>query len=565
MKTLVRIIGLITATILIIIGILSLFIHLYFTPEKLKTIITTQAEKTLYTKVEIGSVEIGLFKGIVVKDLHVKEPNSNKDLTSLKKFVLYYKFWPLLHGQLDISNIELDSPYIFVVRDKNNKLNVSYLLKSSKNKPNKVIKTKAPITNKALPLVLAIKQIVIKNANIFFKDLKDEIPDVHIIGNSKIKLHNLSISKGNLIYSGNFILNAVAYLNKQTFKLNTKGNFDTAKINSIINLYLNEQVVNIETLVKNYMTKPDINIDIHSKKLDINKLIALMSAIAPKSKQQKQTNRKQINLAKNEKNNKGMNNNVHIKGKINIEQVLYKELILSQLKAKFWVKDNKIIIRPLNCYIANGQLYSDLTIQNQKIFTGSLKLNKIDLGILLSQLAVKQAENIKGALDLNLVYNARGSNLKQIENSLSADGNYSISNLSLRKTPILISLSKLLNTKDLSKLTFKKASGNLHIKHGKVFIDGLWRGKELKLKLKGRVGFNKSIYMPVDLYLSKKYTKKIRLSKTITKFLQNKNGLTKLRIVITGSINKPRIKLSSKAVNQAIQKGIENLLYKYIK
>ncbi len=565
MKTLVRIIGLITATILIIIGILSLFIHLYFTPEKLKTIITTQAEKTLHTKVEIGSVEIGLFKGIVVKDLHVKEPNSNKDLTSLKKFVLYYKFWPLLHGQLDISNIELDSPYIFVVRDKNNKLNVSYLLKSSKNKPNKVIKTKAPITNKALPLVLAIKQIVIKNANIFFKDLKDEIPDVHIIGNSKIKLHNLSISKGNLIYSGNFILNAVAYLNKQTFKLNTKGNFDTAKINSIINLYLNEQVVNIETLVKNYMTKPDINIDIHSKKLDINKLIALISAITPKSKQQKQTNRKQINLAKNEKNNKGMNNNVHIKGKINIEQVLYKELILSQLKAKFWVKDNKIIIRPLNCYVANGQLSSSITVQNQKVFTGSLKLNKIDLGILLSQLAVKQAENIKGALDLNLVYNARGSNLKQIENSLSADGNYSISNLSLRKTPILISLSKLLNTKDLSKLTFKKASGNLHIKHGKVFIDGLWRGKELKLKLKGRVGFNKSIYMPVDLYLSKKYTKKIRLSKTITKFLQNKNGLTKLSIVITGSINKPRIKLSSKAVNQAIQKGIENLLYKYIK
>ncbi len=567
MRQLVRIIGLILATILIIIGILSLFIHLYFTPEKLKNIITVQAEKALHTKVEIGSVDIGLFKGIVVKDLHIKQPNTDKDISSLKRFVLYYKFWPLLHGQLDISNIELDSPYLFIIRDKAGNINLTYLQK--KEKP-KAIETKniAKPNNvkKGLPLILAIKQIIIKNANVYFKDLQKKIPDIHVISNSKIVLNNLNFKENQLNYKGNITLDAKAIIKDKISKLNLKGNFNTQKIDINSSVDLEKQVVNLYIDAFNYLTQPKINMNMNRKELDINKLIAFFNAIAPKTKKTKINSKK--NLSKNnklQKNNLSNTNNLIISGKINIDKVLYNKLIISKVFGKFKSYNNKLTINPLSCYIANGKVHTSLEVKNQKNLNGSLDIKQLDLGILLNQLAVKHADNVKGNLDLSLLYNAVGTDIEQIKNSLNADGKYSITDLSLRKTPILLSLEQFLHTKKLSDITFKKAAGNLHIKHGKVFIDGLWTSDKLKLRLKGKVGFDKSIYMPVELYLPTRYIQKIRLSKSITKFLQNKNGQTKINLIIKGSIDKPQIALSSKTVNQTIKKGIENLLYKYIR
>lgn len=87
--------GLLTLLIVITIG-LSLFIRFYLTEERLKEIIIPPAETALARSVTLGTIDVGLFSGITIKNLAIKEADNADDFLAMERFVLHYNLLALL-------------------------------------------------------------------------------------------------------------------------------------------------------------------------------------------------------------------------------------------------------------------------------------------------------------------------------------------------------------------------------------------------------------------------------------------------------------------------------------
>jgi AsmA protein len=83
-KILVTLVGLVCV---VLIG-LALFVHFYLTEDRVKALIIPPAEEALGRKVHIGSIDVGLFTGITVRDVSVKEDDGKTDFLSTREFVL---------------------------------------------------------------------------------------------------------------------------------------------------------------------------------------------------------------------------------------------------------------------------------------------------------------------------------------------------------------------------------------------------------------------------------------------------------------------------------------------
>ncbi|MFH1563966.1 MAG: AsmA-like C-terminal region-containing protein [Nitrospirota bacterium] len=120
--------------IILVIGIIILpFITI--SSVHLTQFITSELERNLARKVEIGEIKIGILKGIEVKDVIVYNQNGfkGKSLLENKSLILKYRFLPLLKRQLIITELILVEPMISIERNKADKWNFKDLWQTKKN------------------------------------------------------------------------------------------------------------------------------------------------------------------------------------------------------------------------------------------------------------------------------------------------------------------------------------------------------------------------------------------------------------------------------------------------
>ena len=114
MKKLLIITGIVFAVIAVTFLVL---IKLYITPERVKELVITTSEKSLNRTVNIGEIEVSLFKGIGIKEFVLKEADGKTDFISCEDFILKYKLWPLLSKQVIIEELKMEAPVIHVFKD----------------------------------------------------------------------------------------------------------------------------------------------------------------------------------------------------------------------------------------------------------------------------------------------------------------------------------------------------------------------------------------------------------------------------------------------------------------
>src|SRR5579884_3579866 len=129
MKKLFKVIVILFAVLVVLLIGATVALRLLYPPERLKSVVTAQAESQLHRKLEIGDVSVGLIGGLSVRSVKLSEkPDfSAGTFVSADDFSIRPQLLPLLHGKLVVSKILLSDAKISVVQHADGTFNFSDL------------------------------------------------------------------------------------------------------------------------------------------------------------------------------------------------------------------------------------------------------------------------------------------------------------------------------------------------------------------------------------------------------------------------------------------------------
>jgi len=281
MKKFLLIFGIVLTVIVITFLVL---VKLYITPERVKELVITTAEKSLNRKVNIGEIEVSLFKGIGIKDFAIKEADGKSNFISCEDFVLKYKLMPLLSKQVVIEELKLEAPTINIFRDSNGTYNFETI---GAKKEEEIIEETTPGSPTALPLLL-VKKIAINKATFTLKDATKKLPDIKSGADVKISIESTDgtgiITRGSLDLRfdeirintppAKQIKDITAALK---FAVHIDLETDTIRIDEA-NLTFQDIPISLKGEVNKFKSSPEINVALSLPEVDSAKLV---SAVKP--------------------------------------------------------------------------------------------------------------------------------------------------------------------------------------------------------------------------------------------------------------------------------------------
>ena len=280
-----KILLVITALIAVIIVASAVLIKIYITPESVKAFLIPKAEKALNRKVNIGEVNISLFKGIEIKDFAIKEKDEKTDFIKCKDFILKYRLLPLLTKKVIIEELKLVSPQVRIVRDRKGKFNFEGIGQQQKAPDGK--KEKQAADTKGLPISLLVDSVVVENAGFSFLDLKKELPDIR--GSIDIDMGIKSAAESELSSQGSIDLKLDEIVTKKPSEKHIKNitagikyaasvNFESNNIRiDMADIKVQKIPASITGKIANFKTLPEIDITVsipETKTADIQESLA---------------------------------------------------------------------------------------------------------------------------------------------------------------------------------------------------------------------------------------------------------------------------------------------------
>lgn len=557
-----KVFGVIFLLFVVTVVCLIAFVHYYLTDERVKALVIPQAEAALGRDVSIGDIKIGLLSGITITDFRIKEDNRKSDFVSAGAFVLSYNLMPLLQKKLVISEIRFDEPSVQISRDKNGKFNFSTLAllseKTAEDTPPKSSSVPA-----ALPLALTVNQIQINNARIKINDQLGEIPAVDATANA-----NLGVTLGNTItemqYRGSYDFDAAITYGKAKSTLNGKGHISQNDIDIIMDINLEDEQVHTEADIKSYMQSPNATLNINSKSLNIDKLLAVVSGLPTKPEKSKVTESK-TNKSKEiiaDSLPKGLIAN----GTVKVDKAVYRKITTNDFALKFNLSKGILTVQELSARAYSGKVDSNLTVDlNQPglSYNGSLGLQSVQAGDLSSAIIQKTAGMLTGSLQAAMNFTGAGTSWDELKNVLKADGSYTITDGGIKGTPVSSSISTLLGLQELNNISYKNISGTVKIVDGgKVKIKSSLQGDNLNAETEGIIGLDGSLNLPLTLHLSPAMSEKLKSRAAFTKYLADDQGGSTLNLKLTGNLTHPKPTLDTKGVQQQLEKSIQKEILK---
>jgi len=128
MSRLTKISLLIFGIVVVIAIVMAVVVKTMVTPEKIRATVIPLTERSLHRKVALENIHIGLFSGISLQDLLVRQKEGSDNFIAVKSLDLHYRFLPLLTGKVVIDHIKLVQPQIIVIRHPDGTFNFDDLL-----------------------------------------------------------------------------------------------------------------------------------------------------------------------------------------------------------------------------------------------------------------------------------------------------------------------------------------------------------------------------------------------------------------------------------------------------
>jgi len=198
MKKPLKIIIIIVAILLALFAAAYLILRSYLTDERIRALVSEMTEKSLNRKTAFGAVRLSLFRGIVVRDVDIKETDAATSFVRAKECSLMYQFLPLLSGRLVIDRLSLVEPEIRLRKNPDGSWNFSDL-----GAPGKERKEEAA----GLPFSLNVKRISIADARLDYADPAGKLKAADLLLRAELGIG--AVSEKSLSSAGAFTLTVV--------------------------------------------------------------------------------------------------------------------------------------------------------------------------------------------------------------------------------------------------------------------------------------------------------------------------------------------------------------------
>ncbi|MBW1646001.1 MAG: AsmA family protein [Deltaproteobacteria bacterium] len=565
-KLLVFLLLLILATVIAF----SAFIHFYLTEDRLKAMLIPPAEKALGRRVTIAGIQAGLFTGVKVKGLAVKELDGQQDFAAVDTAVLSYDLWKLLQKQLAISEITLRRPRINIFRDRQGKFNYETLAVLQPQPK----KTTSPATepNKknspALPLAVTVAAIQLQGANFTFTDQRQQLPAV--TGQADLKITSLRLGKTPAAwrYQGVLDLKVTAKQGQLQPRLAGRVKFDQQQLSYDLTITQEKEKLQVSGQVSDYFTGPTVIANLSSQALRLDYLASLAGAAGPAAaKNDRQSKPTAKPKAAGSSPAAGLPPKLVVKGKITIGQASYRELKIDDFQADYLFKNRILNINGLQGRLAAGLFTGQATVNLQQAdpaYEGGLSLTNIQVNELLAMTAPAAAKMITGTLASKWTFAGRGTDSEMIKRHLSADGTYVIKDGRLQDIPATAMIASLLNLPSLEKIEFSTIDGNFHLRQGKIQLKSTMNAAELSARSTGTVGLDGRLQLPVNLTLGRELSRQLVRKYPWMKNLADREGRTTIDLQVNGSLSRPRVALNEKTTQKQVEKVIEKKLFEQL-
>lgn len=559
MKKLSKILlGLAAALIMAVIG-LSLFVRLYLTEDRIKSLVIPPAEAALGRTVSIGAIQVSLFSGITVNDFVIKEKDGKTDFISAKAFVLRYSLLPLLQKQLIVREILLRDPKIIIHRGPTGIFNFETLAVFKKEPASAPHKT-APASGQAmLPLALTVNQIRVEQAQVKLSDAMGELPDVDAGIDLTVGL-DIARNLAALKYHGKMTFTADAVYGKLKPHVAGSCSFDREQISLKADARMDREQVQLDGQVENYLAAPAVRLDITSPDLDLDHLLGLMAGL-PKAAAK--TGGKAPSPAPTGAIGRKLPAGLTATGRVAVAKTTYKKMAVTDLLLLYTLKDGVFTVKDFSAHTAGGEIKGDVAVnlmQPDLAYQGRIAAQAIQAGALKAALFPAATETITGALDSTLAFSGSGTEWSQIRKSLDAKGDYALREALIKNTGITSAIAAALNLPELETLSFKDVSGAVDLSKGKALLSLTSSGRDLNVETKGTVGLDGSLDFPITLELAPALSEKLKARTSLARYLIDAQGKTVLRLDLVGTVQQPRPAIDAAQAKEQVEKTIKKKL-----
>lgn len=561
--------GIVTLLIVITIG-LSLFIRFYLTEERLKGLILPPAETALARTVTLGNIDVGLFSGITVKNLAIKEADNSTDFLSMDTFVLHYNLLPLLQKKLVISEVVIDRPTCRVHRDKDGHFNFESLALLA-DKPTATPKpASTPAADAALPIALTVDRITINKARVMVSDVKKELPEVDATASADIAVA-VGTSLADLKFQGEFDFASDIIHGALKPHLSGKGTFDNRSATCTLAVDIDQQQFNIVAGADNLLAKPlpPLKLDISAATLNIDTLMAMTEKLpkpAASDKDRKTPAAKATTAPAGKTGEKttlaaGLPPGLDLTGSVKVDKALYKKLAVRDFSLAYTLKDGIATIKDLSFKTAGGTLAGKAKVDLTKAdpdFSGALNIAALQLQELLGNFVSPQANILSGGMASELTFAGRGFTADLLKKHLNLEATYGMQGAQLAETPISATIARVLQIEALRNLALNNVDGNLRIKNGVLNLHSELAGNGIKAQTDGTVGINDGrLNLPLKLEFSGAMAEQLRNKASFLKYLSSADGVTALNLKLSGTTEAPKAALDQAAVEKQVKEQLK--------
>ena len=541
---------------------LTVFVKMYLTDERLSALIVPHAEKALGRQVELGKINVSLLKGITVNDFTVKEADGNTDFVRIKGFILRYELMPILQKKLVVSEIQLVEPQIILSRDKTGNFNFSSLPMLEKAvKADE--KKKAPTTSQAvaIPIALTMDTIKVSKARVTVTDARGEIPDVDTLADLVVSV-NMGHDLASLRYNGTLTFSSDAKYQGVQPHVTGKIDFDNNQVSYGIDVKLDKEAIRLAGAVQGYMKTPDIELNVSSKSLNIDHLMALTAGLGETAKhagvsKQTSTTKKKTDKKSAKSIGSQLPAGLKVHGQVQIAEAMYKNLPVRDFQLDYLLENNIFTVSRFITKTAGGEIHKNIELDLNQVelaYKGQLEVKAIQMDQLQAGLFPQIPERLSGALSTNLAFSGAGLQWPSLRDKLNMTGDYTLSNGQLQNVNIAKTIAEVVGLSQLKDIQFKDLSGNMEIHDGKMLLKYKMDGRDVSLASEeGVVSLDgTAVDMPFHLTFSPEISEKLKQRSALANYLTDDTGQTSMHLKVTGSVRKPRVTLDSSGVQKQV-------------
>ncbi|MBX6422759.1 AsmA-like C-terminal region-containing protein [Thermosulfurimonas sp. F29] len=511
----------------VIVGGAAFLVHHYLKPERIRPLVVRELERLSGRRVTLEEVRVGLFRGVYLRELRIKEEDGRTDFLRLGALRVRPSLRALLRGKVVLTGVRIEAPFLRVVRRKDGSFNWESLRFLARREGREISPGKGPSSGGKTPsggrfLTLLVPEISVHRGRLLFLDRTGKLPRLDIPFDLRASLSPKAL-EGTL----NFVLLGEPYA--------------------------------LEVRVEDFRRTPKVRLRLTGKRLDVTPFL-IGSSETPRGKTPGRSSRrpeaeKPVPVPPLPVGS--------LSAELSLDEVLYRRLRLSGVHISLTGTPRRLILEH-SFAVAGGRVQgraeADLAV-HPPLTRLREKVEALRVETLLSGLSPDLPGEIQGIFSGGGNFTLRGLSPDLWPDTLSGAGVFALSPLKLSGIPATRKLSELLGLEELRVVIFDSVRGAFRVRRGRAELTARGSGETLSVEVPGgTVSFAGELDLPLELTLSPTLSKKLTARWPLAVNLLNARGEVQLTVHLKGPYRHPRLILRSRPAEERIREKLREIL-----